>query len=923
MKKRKLNRKGMAILFIVLVAIIATVGYGVYSENGGSNQGVAENTKASENDIIVQDLQAILDNPDYVVFDGLDSPTDNIIGVSAGPKTVKNDDDIVVSFFQTKLLNTGAEIMAYLEVRGSDKYTYGIHQVGFSTGYKDGDGVIGNGIYICATLRSKGGRWDESLLWNKFRNGDFSVDALSQIDEFSSMPIACEYRLLWPYSNDVYEPSKETKDLEDTVTYQVNNSQNMVSNTHVYPVGDSTNQELSCSTNPTITTNTKSFTHGTNYKLDGNDYCEKDCQETVTVTYGPPVATFAGGAVEYEVTVKSEVTCAPHYLNSLSMPSPPSICPINAQCANRKAGDKYEHFAGPTDDFDSCILSCDGGEYSQDCINSCYQQVYEDEQSLSNLAFNYNAPVVRQLLTDDPDYNPCASGVGYYTVNGRHIKWNYCDAYAKCKSLKYGFISKQALDDNWECASPFYLSKYGEGLKGILSGTGAKRYRFDENGFLRGAGSYGKECGETCVWNSNGNLCSSDKTYQEGCCYLTQYDADYVYKKALNTITKAKQECDSITAGEPKIDTATYTILVSNHGRGVEFTTGGSPKYSNADDITRAMKKVNVSAVEHNTGSSTMKGEVVPTSSNNNKTKTEELTFQFPKAYQNKSENEVIVYQGNGKNKETPADYSYVGNKFFTNLNTANINTKWYFAKLKGENRELAKDEIDSWNILANVNNFGLNKWNFDINCFYAVKNPDDGCPPGVPCPPPDCPPDEPCCNDTCCLGPHCSDDGGLDYIFRPIALNNIFPGEDENSSRSAGWNWSIGAINTRNGDYKINPIALKNHIENDTATYVNEELDYEIKLTPAAMRQIRADNAKRDSYLDYKGMSCSTKNDITACHSNYLDTLDVEFTRKAVIGCNNSKNGQCDLLDAVSDPLIISYYQRFGYDIVNNVRTK
>ncbi len=119
---------------------------------------------------------------------------------------------------------------------------------------------------------------------------------------------------------------------------------------------------------------------GSKVKKDNVDVCTTVCREKVSISYGPPVAVVAGQCFTYEVEVKSNVECIAQ-VNYDVFPkfSDFEPCTIYGSCIT-SAGHEltgYNEQAGPTEDFDSCVNSCDGGKYSQSCINSCYSKVYE------------------------------------------------------------------------------------------------------------------------------------------------------------------------------------------------------------------------------------------------------------------------------------------------------------------------------------------------------------------------------------------------------------------------------------------------------------------------------------------------------------------------------------------------------------------
>lgn len=106
-----------------------------------------------------------------------------------------------------------------------------------------------------------------------------------------------------------------------------------------------------------------------------NTYCTVSCMEKFGVTYDPPQAIKAGLCFSYKVTVKSTVNCKTEIKSNIWPEKKINACKFKALC------DIGDNQAGPNDEFDSCIQDCDGGKYSQSCINKCYNKVYENKKS--------------------------------------------------------------------------------------------------------------------------------------------------------------------------------------------------------------------------------------------------------------------------------------------------------------------------------------------------------------------------------------------------------------------------------------------------------------------------------------------------------------------------------------------------------------
>lgn len=173
------------------------------------------------------------------------------------------------------------------------------------------------------------------------------------------------------------------------------------------PVNNTSLSTLSCNKKST-TEETKKYYY--EKEVVSNNVCSVKCIEQFQVTYDPPVAVKAGLCFQYKVTVRSKVTCKTEIKPSFSWPEAPTpevTCDYIPVCQNSHSSTQ----AGPNDDFDECVNSCDGGKYTQKCINSCYSKVYENNKenanSLKQTGTYDNNVSVQQLAghSKDPYYN--------------------------------------------------------------------------------------------------------------------------------------------------------------------------------------------------------------------------------------------------------------------------------------------------------------------------------------------------------------------------------------------------------------------------------------------------------------------------------------------------------------------------------------
>ncbi len=124
------------------------------------------------------------------------------------------------------------------------------------------------------------------------------------------------------------------------------------------------------------------------------DVCSTKCYEHLTVKYDVPQAVKAGLCFSYKVTVKSKAECGIEVYDYWSELKKPDTCAPVAICEN----DDNHTQAGPNEDFDNCINACDGGKYTQSCINSCYNKAYKsNNKNKSGIKKNSNTNIKAEV----------------------------------------------------------------------------------------------------------------------------------------------------------------------------------------------------------------------------------------------------------------------------------------------------------------------------------------------------------------------------------------------------------------------------------------------------------------------------------------------------------------------------------------------
>lgn len=174
----------------------------------------------------------------------------------------------------------------------------------------------------------------------------------------------------------------------------VGNCSNIITN-----VSDLSNRSLSCNYKDVNDVNnlreeylytkeenpisTKTLSDGKSYNV-----CNVKCYEHLTVIYSPPQVVKAGLCFNYKITIKSKTECgvddkSGQVISSLKKKEMCNPIPI---CENTSSQTQ----AGPSEKFDKCINNCDGGKYTQSCINKCYSKIYKNNKSKKQYAVTKN-----------------------------------------------------------------------------------------------------------------------------------------------------------------------------------------------------------------------------------------------------------------------------------------------------------------------------------------------------------------------------------------------------------------------------------------------------------------------------------------------------------------------------------------------------
>lgn len=566
-------------------------------------------------------------------------------------------------------------------------------------------------------------------------------------------------------------------------------------------------------------------------------YWAYSCTENYEATGDAPKLVKAGDGFSYESTFKVTRQCTKRKIN-VEKHYTPQYCPVPIYCERcgcdctwtGASGTVYSgNEAGPNDTFDKCVKQCDGGKYTQSCINSCYKSTYNKDRKFSML--------------------------GGISIENKNKKVQFVADYSAQNAAAGGLVT----------TSSGYTS---HNLPGVV-------YTMKVNG--------GATCSCTeSYWCQGGHGSCTFHTWLEVC------GVDTAYCGVVESRTHAEEEFVDAAIDEAiNIDTSKFSMtIVDNYLNNGTYTTTYTTATQPALNVnvvtatsTEAVVKVSLplSYINKITGMATYKSDASASTGyrmNSGKALLEAVAF-------GNSQNDLANYYF------TPGE-----RKYYTNINSKNLNVGF-------DSNGNASLRDDKYNIIVSsgTNGNGAMGWagfGSTIDCYYGVYNKfyDDK---DAPCDP---------TREIC--------DGGIQYIFRPIELSDVFP-----NGRDPRFNWDIGAKNRGNEIYKtiVDPIEYTKTIQSkqDNIYNVNSgEIDYEFILTPKNIAAIKSYNKSvsdfnKDgdkNYLDYD-MSCYKKNNKEICTSKFLDNTDILTygsgysvdTRKSIAGCNNAKgNGTaCD----------------------------
>ena len=619
-----------------------------------------------------------------------------------------------------------------------------------------------------------------------------------------------------------------------------------------------------------------------------NSVCETVCTEVVTVSYGAPVAVKAGMCFEYKVQVRSSASCKVK-VKKTTPPTMKKVCNPVPNCHNNTGF--YINQGGPSEDFDSCISNCDNGNYSQECIDKCYNKVYSDNTSnaddvsmLNNdkstsLALSYNSNSKNNIVNLSNSSCPTAEDYNYDPSKLADAVWKYMHSgvnHGFYKSNGGSIVWVPSSDCVWDKYARFYFSteylnnRTVYGHLGECYGGDCYRYEPDNFGFKRATYGY-STCGDYCTFDG----CSSNDL-------LNYEDAKKDYEKELADYESKLNECTNNVICNDKV--AEYHISVNTNGSGSVCLGKSNPttlgNSSSSDDYCfdfSTNQKQNTTFTSSNIQNNLIITDFKSICSGDKDAPDHfQTTFSFPGDWIDLKNGKVLH-----GNPSSEVGWEHHENQFCLPTNISSVNSKWFKWHLAVTSNSLdnisslyddAERENRVYNIAATVRNFGKFFWNFDVSCFYAYDK-------------------------------ESTITSLSDFGVRSININRDSEQGLFNSNRP--YNWSYESSNYINENYQVNPIALESMIlSKKSSIYKNDDdLDYSITLTKQNIKSIKDEiKSCNGSYSCLNGTIIKStdgnnKGNINSYKSNFWSRSVVTVNKRPLVyGCNNQKDSNhCD----------------------------
>lgn len=580
------------------------------------------------------------------------------------------------------------------------------------------------------------------------------------------------------------------------------------------------------------------------------DYWAASCTETVSINYDQPKKVVAGTGFMYDATLTVTRKCTPIAIRTITKPE---RCTYGIECWGGPANHTGESGAGPNEEFDSCVNTCDGGKYTKDCIQKCYKKVYEKVDNIFTAGVNsytfLDSMKAKQMAADhcekktptSPNY--CYTSKGWATDLGKRTKFG---------NLIYEIAAMNNQQSNCN-GSTSCTSFHGMSFTYLNTCNSASNPTMCYEVYTSNPRP---KCSDNPEEDYQVLKSTADKEYEELLAAIRKYEKSEQFE--MSVIDSYKRD----NQGKPL---TTHSTSLENKVK----VTGGVVTYP---DTNLPYKETpNVSNQSYSTAGDVKSVPEVEVK--------KEYKIELPKA---------VIDQITGKESYVTNDYKPTanerdgGNKYYTDINSGTYNDfrKWTneYSPLDeradtpfvGNNIAVVFKNIGTVQTSSNENGSNYTWGQIDLDCFYGILNKryiecDDGV-----------------CDIDCEENDVCT--GGLQYMFRQIDLTNMFPDRDPR------WNWTYTSEKDQYG-YSSEPAKVIDDVQNlGESVYRTENLDYNITITKENIRSIRRYNKAQGNYQNYD-MDCTTiGNGINVCESKFLKntTYVKTYSRNTELGSND-----------------------------------
>lgn len=723
-----------------------------------------------------------------------------------------------------------------------------------------------------------------------------------------------------------------------------------------------TNSNLGIPSNPSD--NTKEIIDKKIVYADSGTYWRMVCEEKYYVDAGIPKLVAAGTAVDFSNKVQIVHECTienikqveklpqceyePVYdCTTTTVPGQDETIIINngkeiIETALDAGHGDFTTTGGPSTMFDSCITQCDGGKYTQNCINRCYTTTYNSNnrsEILSkmtpqnfNFSKKYELTKIADIQIDQIDEVLTEPGVKEIGKTGYFVHWEANDHEEIFSVCELGYDGagnlvweldengnfKKDKDGNFICtADPktqiggwvdkiYITSPTGEILHpgwkeqtqcNDLPVTGRVTITKIPPTVNMGTGEKGPTSSTNCKivdWNVYPDPCSDDPDGD----YNREIEAS---EAELRTYRKIAEEMvnglEEYSIGfEDSVTHNVYKITGNTTGKEIN-----GPQLDITEIEKTQDKDEQTITIGVNEFGSALTSVIVPVKITTRTT----YNIELPLAQVYKNQQSTVAVENSktgkhytyGSSADSDGKRSYFRFSELTNYNSGNFypGKRAYYTDINSPFTNVAinsgvsgkqsailqaEDKTDIYTLAHDIDNIFITVKVGGSEEYASFDSKDLACYYGV--------------------YPLIIDDdkdhsegkniktSGLRYYYREIDLKDVFPNDRDPRS-----NWQDTVTGDPfNADYVINASRLIEDIEkkNDSIFTDSSEIDYQFVMTPALIKEIRSYN-KGTSNLEFSLASDSTsKYNFSQKVAEWYPTLNT----KRITDCNNAKGGTC-----------------------------